>query len=191
MGIKPTAIKFLADLRDDDRSYAESLVETWNDEIDRVLNLSHYWQQDDQFQIRLNYKRGTIYFEITDKTNAVYTFKERSSGLRYFLSYYIQAKSIQMTAKNQNCIILMDEPDSFLSITGQRNLLAVFESLVSAESSLENAQLVYTTHSPFLINRNFPRRVRLVRKGDAEEGTQAVAAPHVRRYEPIRSALGI
>ena len=169
LGIDATAIQFLAGLEDEDRSYSESLVDTWNDEIDRILNLSHYWQQDDQFRIRMNYKRGTIYFEITDKTNAVYTFRERSSGLRYFLSYYIQAKSIQLSSKDQNCIILMDEPDSYLSITGQRNLLAVFESLVNADTSMENAQLLYTTHSPFLINRNFPRRVRLVRKGDAEE----------------------
>lgn len=191
LGIDAAAIEFLAGLEDEDRSYAESLVETWNDEIDRILNLSHYWQQDDQFRIRMNYKRGCIYFEITDKTNAVYTFRERSSGLRYFLSYYIQAKAIQLSTRDQNCIILMDEPDSFLSIAGQRNLLAVFESLVNADSSAENAQVLYTTHSPFLINRNFPRRIRLVRKGDAEEGTQFVGASHIRRYEPIRSALGI
>jgi hypothetical protein len=49
----------------------------------------------------------------------------------------------------------------------------------------------YTTHSPFLVNRNFPRRIRLLRKGDAEEGTQFIDQAMVRRYEPIRSALGI
>jgi hypothetical protein len=51
--------------------------------------------------------------------------------------------------------------------------------------------LIYTTHSPFLINRNFPRRLRLVRKGDGEEGTVLVDEERVRRYEPVRSALGI
>ena len=66
---------------------------------------------------------GILYFEITDKTGATYTFKERSSGLRYFLSYYIQAKALEMTSRGKNAIILMDEPDSFLSIIGQRNLL--------------------------------------------------------------------
>jgi len=30
--------------------------------------------------------------EITDKTGAKYTFNERSSGLRYFPSYYIKLK---------------------------------------------------------------------------------------------------
>lgn len=189
--IDVSAIEFLARLDHLDRSYAEGLIATWNEEIERVLNLSHYWQQDDLFRLRLNYKRGVIYFEITDKTGAVYTFRERSSGLRYFLSYYVQAKALERAVRKGNCIILMDEPDSYLSSIGQRNLLAVFESLVSADTSQRNTQLVYTTHSPFLINRNFPRRIRLVRKGDAEEGTQFIDQSILRRYEPVRSALGI
>ena len=191
LDINVETVSFLAGLDDSDRSYAEGLIDTWNDEIEKTLNLSHYWQQDDLFRLRLNYKRGIIYFEITDKTGATYTFRERSSGLRYFLSYYIQAKALEMVARDSNCIILMDEPDSFLSIIGQRNLLAVFESLVSADTSRQNTQLIYTTHSPFLINRNFPRRIRLVQKGDAEEGTQFVDESRLRRYEPVRTALGI
>ncbi len=191
LGITADALELLAGLDDSDRSYGEGLIDLWNDEIEKTLNLSHYWQQDDLFRLRTNYKRGIIYFEITDKTGATFTFRERSSGLRYFLSYYIQAKALETASRERNCIILMDEPDSFLSIIGQRNLLAVFESMVSADTSQENTQLVYTTHSPFLINRNFPRRIRLVQKGDAEEGTQFVDESRLRRYEPVRSALGI
>ncbi|MBI5760154.1 MAG: AAA family ATPase [Planctomycetales bacterium] len=191
IGITGNTLKFVQELPLDDRTHADSLTATWNREIEERLNLSHYWQQDDSFAIRVNFKQGILYFEITDKTGATYTFKERSSGLRYFLSYYIQAKALEMTSRGKNAIILMDEPDSFLSIIGQRNLLAVFESLVRAESSHQSCQLVYTTHSPFLINRNYPRRLRLVRKGDAEEGTQLIESAMLRRYEPVRSALGI
>lgn len=191
IGITANTLKFVQDLSLDDRTHADSLTAKWNREIEERLNLSHYWQQDDSFAIQVNFKQGVIYFEITDKTGATYTFKERSSGLRYFLSYYIQAKALEMTSRGKNAIILMDEPDSFLSIIGQRNLLAVFESLVRAESSHQSCQLVYTTHSPFLINRNYPRRLRLVRKGDAEEGTQLIDSAMLRRYEPVRSALGI
>lgn len=191
LGIDVKALEFLESLPLRDRTHADSVVSTWNREIDEQLNLSHYWQQDDLFAVKLNYKQGLLYFEITDKTDATYTFRERSSGLRYFLSYYIQAKALELTTRSRNAIILMDEPDSFLSIIGQRNLLAVFESLVRAESSAQSCQLVYTTHSPFLINRNFPRRLRLVRKGDAEEGTQVIDQAMLRRYEPVRSALGI
>jgi hypothetical protein len=69
--------------------------------------------------------------------------------------------------------------------------LRVFESLVNAKTARGNCQLIYTTHSPFLINRNFPDRVKLVRKGDGSEGTQHVSRPAVRRFEPVRSALAI
>jgi predicted ATPase len=191
LGITPATLRFVAGLDISSRTHADGLTATWNREIDEKLNLAHYWQQDDSFSLQINYKQGVLYFEITDKTGAMYTFKERSSGLRYFLSYYIQAKALESTSRGRNAIVLMDEPDSFLSILGQRNLLSVFESLVRAESSGQSCQLVYTTHSPFLVNRNYPRRLRLVRKGDAEEGTQLVDQAMLRRYEPVRSALGI
>lgn len=191
LGIKTSAIELLATLPDRNRSYADSLVATWNDEIGRVLNLSRYWQQDELFSLRINFKRGVLFFELTDKTGYVYTFRERSSGLRYFLSYYVQAKALEMSLKESNAIILMDEPDSYLSIVGQRSLLAVFEGLAGMPTTGPGVQLMYTTHSPFLINRNFPRRIRLVRKGDGEEGSQYVDESRLRRYEPVRSALGI
>lgn len=192
--IETETLEQIAELPKTGRSFVDGLMSVWNDELERELNLSHFWQQDDAFRLRLNYKAGVFYFEITDKTGAIYTFRERSSGLRYFLSYYIQAKAIEARALKDGrlgCVLLMDEPDSFLSIVGQRNLLNVFESLVFQSKLPQGIQLIYTTHSPFLVNKNFPQRIRLVRKGDGEEGTQYVEESRVRRYEPVRSALGI
>ncbi len=189
--IEKETLRYVYGLQGTDRGYIEGQVTKWNDEIADQLNLSHFWRQDEKFTLRVNYKDGIVYFEIQDKTNSIYTFKERSSGLKYFLSYYIQAKALEMSSRNRNSIILMDEPDSALSNLGQRNLLSVFESLVSPESSGQTCQLVYTTHSPYLINRNFPRRIRVVKKEDAEEGTQYIEQARVRRYEPVRTALGI
>lgn len=191
LGIKLETLKYLYNLSTNDRGYIEGQIAKWNDEITDRLNLAHFWRQDEQFSLTVNYKDGVVYFEIHDKTDSIYTFKERSSGLKFFLSYYIQAKAMEMSSRNRNSIILMDEPDSALSILGQRNLLAVFESLVSPESSNQTCQLVYTTHSPYLINRNFPRRIRVVKKEDAEEGTQYIEQARARRYEPVRTALGI
>lgn len=187
---KPT-LELIARLGNTDRGFVERLISEINHRLDETLDLTHFWQQDDQFHLSVDYKAGFFYFEITDKTGAKYTFNERSSGLRYFLSYYIQAKAIERANEARGSIVLMDEPDSFLSIAGQRNLLQVFESLVSMKAASGTCQLVYTTHSPFLINRNFPKRVVLVRKGDGSEGTQYVPRSAVRRYEPIRSALGV
>ena len=191
LGITGETLRYIYDLPMTNRGYIEGQIGKWNEEIRNQLNLSHFWHQDDQFSLSVNYKDGMVYFEVRDKTDSVYTFRERSSGLRFFLSYYIQAKAMEMTSRNRNSIILMDEPDAALSILGQRNLLAVFESLVSPESSNGTCQLIYSTHSPYLINRNFPRRVRVVKKEDAEEGTQYIERARARRYEPVRTALGL
>jgi predicted ATPase len=191
LGINVETLRYLYGLTIDDRGYIEGQIAKWNDEMNDKLNLSHFWRQDEQFKLSVNYKDGILYFEIRDKTDSIYTFRERSSGLKYFLSYYIQAKAMELSSRNRNSIILMDEPDSALSILGQRNLLSVFESLVSPESSNQTCQLIYTTHSPYLINRNFPRRIRVVKKEDAEEGTQYIEQARARRYEPVRTALGI
>jgi predicted ATP-dependent endonuclease of OLD family len=141
LDISKETLKLISSLRDSDRGYVESYISTWNREIERKLNLSQYWQQDEFFTLQVNYKRGILYFEITDRTGSVYTFKERSSGLKYFLSYYIQAKALGNIKEEDDSIILMDEPDSFLSILGQRNLLLIFESLVSPELSKQKRQL--------------------------------------------------
>ena len=191
LGVSEEAIINVLKLTLADRGFIDYHVSEWNRRIVDRLNLRKFWRQDDNAALTLRYRDGILYFDMTDKTGATYTFKERSSGLRYFLSYYIQAKALEVSHRNRNAVILMDEPDSFLSILGQRNLLAVFESLVSYESSNQTCQLVYTTHSPFLINQNFPRRVRVVTKEEAEEGTQYQGRASSRRYEPVRSALGI
>jgi len=191
LDIAPPELRQVLDQPVEQRGYTEYFLKQWNDRVFERLDLAHFWQQDDQATIELIYKDNTLYFDITDKTGATYTFKERSSGLRYFLSYYIQAKALERKGRDRNAVILMDEPDSFLSILGQRNLLSVFESLVGRERASGKAQLLYTTHSPFLINRNFPRRIRVVVKEEAEEGTQYYGHASSRRFEPVRSALGI
>ncbi|WP_207397527.1 AAA family ATPase [Bremerella alba] len=191
LGVSGETLKYLYSLDGADRGYVEGQIAKWNEGLHDVLNLSHFWHQDEQFKLTVNYKDGVVYFEIHDKTECIYTFNERSSGLKYFLSYYIQAKAMDMSGRSKKSIILMDEPDAALSILAQRNLLAVFESLVRPESSSLTCQLVYTTHSPYLINRNFPRRITVVKKEDAEEGTQYIERARARRYEPVRTALGI
>lgn len=200
LGIDKPTLERIRELGANNRGYVERLVAEINHRLEESLDISQFWQQDDNFTLQVEYKAGFFYFLITDKTGAKYTFNERSSGLRYFLSYYIQAKAITQSMKNRDVIILMDEPDSYLSATAQKNLLQVFEALVdvaplgngdNSAMQLPAVQLIYTTHSPFLINRNFPQRIALVRKGDGSEGTQLVERSSARRYEPVRSGLGI
>ena len=166
------------------------LVSAINQRIKQRLDIGHYWSQDEDISLGVNYKDGYFYFEIHDKTGKAFTFDERSSGLQFFLSYYVQSLAIKKRNADRGCIALLDEPDRFLSAIAQRNLLEVFEMLTVAKDG-RRLQLIYTTHSPFSINKNFPHRLRLVRKGDGSEGTQLVTTSASRNYEPVRSALGV
>jgi len=191
LDVPKTTLVRVRDLNSTNRGFVERILDEINHRLNESLDLSQFWQQDDDFTLKVDYKGGFFYFRVTDKTGASYTFDERSSGLRYFLSYYIQAKAIRDSLDDKGAIVVMDEPDSYLSAAGQRNLLTVFESLATPDAKERRCQLVYTTHSPFLINRNFPRRISLVRKGDGSEGTQVVELTSTRQYEPVRTGLGI
>src|SRR5690606_12803311 len=45
-------------------------------------------------------------------------------------------------------------------------------------------------HSPFLIDKNHSERIRVLEKGEHDEGTRVVANSSRNHYEPLRSALG-
>ena len=84
----------------------------------------------------------------------------------------------------------MDEPDAYLSASGQQDLLRVLEHQARPDDSDREDQVIYVTHSPFLINRNAGHRVRVVDKGARDEGTRLVKDATRNHYEPLRTSLG-
>lgn len=49
---------------------------------------------------------------------------------------------------------------------------------------------MYVTHSPFLIDKNHGERIRVLEKGEGDEGTRVVRNAARNHYEPLRSAFG-
>jgi hypothetical protein len=87
----------------------------------------------------------------------------------------------------------MDEPDAYLSSQAQQDLLKVFDLFANPEpgSHLTHpVQVVYVTHSPFLIDKNHTDRIRVLQKGNEDEGTRVVKDFVKNRYEPLRSSIG-
>jgi hypothetical protein len=85
----------------------------------------------------------------------------------------------------------MDEPDAYLSSQAQQDLLKIFDSFASPESPEKlPVQVIYVTHSPFLIDKNHAERIRVLEKGVSEEGTRVVKDAGKNHYEPLRSAFG-
>lgn len=171
--------------------YANSIVDTINNELAKALDFPHWWSQDSRFELFVSLYEFDLVFMIRDRTGRSYGFDERSDGLKYFLSYFVQYLAHGSSASDTEELLLMDEPDRFLSSSGQQDLLRVFEDFANPnKENRKPVQVVYVTHSPFLVDKNYADRIRVLEKGEYDEGTRVVTSVAANHYEPLRSAFG-
>ncbi|MGI2902477.1 ATP-dependent nuclease [Tolypothrix sp. VBCCA 56010] len=171
------------------QGYTEALLKMINNYLSDSLNFPSYWVQDRKFSLRLSARDHDLIFTIRDRTGTDYSFSERSNGLKYFLSYYIQFLTHDYKESSSQ-ILLMDEPDTYLSSQAQQDLMKIFDKFSNPEDFRHPVQVVYVTHSPFLIDKNHAERIRLLEKGSDDEGTWVVKSAAKNLYEPLRSGLG-
>ena len=81
--------------------------------------------------------------------------ESRSKGFQWFFSFYL-VFLVESDEGHKDAILLLDEPGLHLHPTAQQELMAFFETLS------ENNPLIYTTHSPFLIDGEHIHRIRPV-----------------------------
>jgi predicted ATP-dependent endonuclease of OLD family len=145
-------------------------IEKLNNEI--TLNFHDYWHQDlgNQNKIRINFelehydnthpdKMGKPYIEfwIVDNQERLYP-KQRSRGVRWFLSFYLELKASAIINKEKSRVILIDEPGLSLHARAQEDVLKVLEDVK------EDIQIIYSTHSPQLINMSKLYRLLAVQR---------------------------
>lgn len=188
--IDPQSYDELLKSETSDDAYTAALTTNMTSILRDSLNFEKWWSQDSEFALELRKDGFHLVLTLRDKTGQTYTFDERSGGMKHFLSYFIQYLAYERKAVDRDEVILADEPDAYLSAQGQRDLLAVFEAFANPqEDDRPRAQVLYVTHSPFLIDRNHPERIRVLEKGLGEEGTRVVPKAAIDRYEPLRSAF--
>ena len=187
--IEPAAFEALRGaLRDGNEGMAIGITHMMNRQIEKHLNLARWWSQDKKFKLAIEVRDFDVVFTIRDRTGSQYSFGERSEGLRYFLSYLVQCLA-QMQRGGASEVFLMDEPDAFLSNRGQQDLLRLLQEIAVPIEDAQR-QVVYVTHSPFLIDRNRADRIRVLDKGVHAEGTLVVAKVLHDHFEPVRTAIG-
>ena len=81
--------------------------------------------------------------------------ESRSKGFQWFLSFYL-VFLVESDEGHKDAILLLDEPGLHLHPTAQQELMSFFETLA------EDNPLIYTTHSPFLIDGEHIHRIRPV-----------------------------
>ena len=190
--IESTTFEDLAEAIADERKegYVNGLIQNINKTLARYLNFPRWWAQDREFQLMVSPREHELVFTVRDRTGTDYSFAERSNGLRFFLSYHVQLLAHHPPGEGQSEILLMDEPDAYLSSQGQEDLLRILEGFALPEDGSRRDQIVYVTHSPFLINRNAGERIRVLDKGVTDEGSRVVKDVARNHYEPLRSSLG-
>jgi len=91
--------------------------------------------------------------------------KQRSGGVRWFLSFYLQLKANAKENTNSESIFLIDEPGASLHAKAQEDVLKVFEDL------RKKIQIVYTTHSAHLIDLKKLYRILAVQRSDDDKNS--------------------
>lgn len=116
---------------------------------------SNFWKQNKiEFYIGVDPEMITILVRDEGSGDSIRP-EQRSEGFQWFLSFYLRLES---SAGESNNIILVDEPGLFLHAAAQKDVLKVLEKLS------ETNQIIFSTHSPYLIDTKHLNRVRLVIK---------------------------
>lgn len=146
-------------------------------------NFKRFWHQE-AIKLTASSEGQTLILGIEEE-GRTYTFKteQRSKGLQWFLAFYLRLRA----EGGYERVILIDEPGLYLHARAQQDVLEVFEELAG------DAQIVFSTHSPYLLDADRLDRIRLVVK--TEGGTVIQGKVHagadMETLTPIITAVGL
>lgn len=120
-----------------------------------TARFADWWKQGDyRFRFEADGNHFRIWVADARRPQEV-ELEHRSTGLQWFLSFFLVFLHEAEDA-HENCVLLLDEPGHSLHPLAQRDLSTFFEGL-----ALKN-QILYTTHSPFLVDADRLARARKV-----------------------------
>ncbi len=145
-------------------------IENLNGEL--TLNFQDFWRQNvgKNNKIKINFElshydhthpeksgKPFVEFWIKDEQERLYP-KQRSRGVRWFLSFFLELKATALDKSSRHKVLLIDEPGVSLHARAQEDVLKVFDDIK------EQIQIIYTTHSPHLIDVNKLYRILAVQR---------------------------
>ncbi|MBF4996924.1 AAA family ATPase [Nocardia sp. BSTN01] len=159
-----------------------------------------YWSQNTDLAVRLNilpvedgavapYDKGPILqIRVWNQRHSVSVpFDDRSRGFVWFFSFLAYFNKLEV-AGDTDLILLLDEPGLSLHGRAQEDLLKLIDNRLAPKH-----QVLYTTHSPFMVSPKKLHRVRTVVDQD-EVGTKVsaeVLKADADTAFPLLAAMGI
>lgn len=168
---------------------------------DLTEQVFEYWKQNPNLRVQFDIDRKieqdaygnlrvpAVFLDIrVEDTRHAFTnnFSYRSSGFRWFFSFL--AAFTEFEQANANIVVLLDEPGLTLHGRAQADFLRfINERLASA------VQVLYTTHSPFMVETDKIDRVRIVEDQGPKTGatvTREALTVGEGSLFPLQAALG-
>jgi len=124
---------------------------------------------------------------LVDQHKGLTPIGSRGAGVRKLLN--VMGALLRVDTSDGNVIVLYDEPETSLHADAQHMLRRLLESL----GSRPDVQVIYTTHSPAMINTLRPASIRVLeRKMVNDKATSVfVNQPYKGNFSLVRSSLGI
>lgn len=155
-------------------------------DVNIVINKNYekFWTQDIT-NLSVDWDSSDLYFWI-EEDSYLYEPSLRSKGMQWHLAFYIKVSA--RANENVPNIILIDEPGLFLHAKAQEDILRLLED------SAKEVQLIFSTHSPYLLEADKLNRIRLIHR-TKKAGTKIENKVHAladkETLTPIMTAIGL
>lgn len=176
----------------------KSELEAASNELTRQV--FEYWTQNSNLSVEIDADKQTVgsgygqstvvrFLEVRVKDSRhgfTGSFDQRSKGFQWFFSFF--AAFSEFEDRGNEVIVLLDEPAMSLHGKAQADFLRFINERLGARS-----QVVYTTHSPFMVEPNRVERVRIVEDQGPDSGSVVTEDVHSVGEDatfPLQAALG-
>ena len=158
-------------LREEDWRETLTELEAASSEVTNAV--TGYWSQADDVAVRLRGIDGdsrTVEVRVENLNHGVTVeFDQRSQGFRWFFSTFCTLFALR--ASDEDAVLLLDEPGLHLHPKAKREFLTFLEEEIAAEGTV-----VYSTHSPFMIDLDRAHQTKMIHK-DSERGSTVLSDP--------------
>ena len=158
---------------EEDLGYEDVKVELESASITITDEIFEYWRQNRQLKVEFDLSQADprdpapmnegkiLHVRIENARHRVtVSFDERSKGFVWFFSFLSYFSHLEET-ETSDLVILLDEPGTALHAMAQKDFLRFMDERLAPQS-----QVIYTTHSPFMVDLEKLNRVRTVQDMD-------------------------